>query len=122
MSPPDTDHDGHADNHGTRWSYLIGFGLSALLTAVPFWLVMTGGHGGPSVVAAWVVALALVQIVVHTVFFLHVNARSEGGWTLLTLIFTVVIVSIVIAGSLWIMTHLNSNMMPMTPGSAPPAP
>ena len=121
MSPPDVTHDEHGDNHGTRRSYLLGFGLSALLTAAPFWLVMTGGHGSPTLVAAWVVGLALVQIVVHTVFFLHVNARSEGGWTLLTLIFTLVIVAIVITGSLWIMTHLNSNMMPMPPGSMPPA-
>jgi cytochrome o ubiquinol oxidase operon protein cyoD len=63
-----------------------------------------------------------VQIVVHTIFFLHVNTRAEGGWTLLALIFTIVIVSIVISGSLWIMYHLNSNMMPMTPDSLPSTP
>ena len=66
-----------------------------------------------------IIALAFVQIVVHTVFFLHVNTHSEGGWTLMALMFTTVLVVIVISGSLWIMYHLNSNMMPMVPGSMP---
>jgi cytochrome o ubiquinol oxidase operon protein cyoD len=117
---------GHAPDagysHGTRRGYLIGFGLSALLTVVPFWLVMSGALANAQVAAAWVVGLAFVQIVVHTLCFLHVNARAEGGWTLLALIFTVVIVTIVISGSLWIMYHLNSNMMQMAPESLPSTP
>lgn len=115
---------GHGDTHahGTRRGYLIGFGLSALLTAAPFWLVMAGVITNPQVAAAIVVVLAFVQIVVHTIFFLHVNTRSEGGWTLLALIFTVIMVAIVISGSLWIMYHLNSNMMPMTPATMPTTP
>lgn len=124
MSRSDAKHDDHAGNHGhgTRRGYLIGFGLSAILTAVPFWLVMTGALGSAQATALWIVGLAFVQIVVHTLFFLHVNTRSEGGWTLLALIFTAVMVTIVISGSLWIMYHLNSNMMPMAPGAMPPAP
>jgi len=108
----------HADTHphGTRRGYLLGFAASALLTAVPFWLVMAGVLADVQATAIAVIALAFVQIVVHTVCFLHVNARAEGGWTLLTTIFTVVIVAIVIAGSLWIMYHLNTNMMPMGDG------
>lgn len=105
--------------HGSRRSYLIGFALSGLLTAVPFWLVMAGILHDVQATVLTVIALAFVQIVVHTVFFLHVNSRSEGGWTLLVLMFTVVIVAIVITGSLWIMYHLNGNMMPMAPGSMP---
>ena len=117
-------HDAHADghSHGARRGYLIGFGLSVLLTAAPFWLVMSDVLGNPQATALWVVALAFVQIVVHTLFFLHVNTRSEGGWTLLALVFTVVIVAIVISGSLWIMYHLNSNMMPMAPETLPSTP
>lgn len=107
--------------HGTRRGYLIGFALSALLTAAPFWLVMTGALS-PQATAVWVIVLAFAQIVVHTLCFLHVNTRSEEGWTLLALIFTVVMVTIVISGSLWIMYHLNANMMPMNPGALPPAP
>lgn len=110
-------HGAHAPS--TRRGYLIGFGLSALLTAVPFWLVMAHVVADAQVAVLAIVALAFVQIVVHTIFFLHVNTRSEGGWTLLTLMFTAVVITIVVSGSLWIMYHLNSNLMPMTPGTMP---
>ncbi|MFS0773458.1 cytochrome o ubiquinol oxidase subunit IV [Sphingomonas sp. 1P08PE] len=110
-------HAGDAGHgHASRKGYLIGFALSVVLTAVPFWLVMTGVLASAPATALAIIALAFVQIVVHTLFFLHVNAKAEGGWTLLTLIFTTVIVAIVISGSLWIMFHLNSNMMPMDAG------
>ncbi|MNE33415.1 Cytochrome bo(3) ubiquinol oxidase subunit 4 [compost metagenome] len=55
----------------------------------------------------------MVQIVVHMVFFLHMNHRSEGGWNMLALIFTLVILVIAVAGSVWVMYHLNANMMPV---------
>ena len=110
---------GDTHGHGSRAGYLIGFALSALLTAVPFWLVMAGVLADVQATVLAVIALAFVQIVVHTVFFLHVNTRAEGGWTLMALMFTAVMVAIVISGSLWIMYHLNLNMMPMRPGSMP---
>ena len=113
---------GDTHGHGSRKSYLIGFALSVVLTAIPFWLVMAGVLADVQATALLVIALAFVQIIVHTVFFLHVNARSEGGWTLMALMFTTVLVVIVISGSLWIMYHLNSNMMPMAPGSMQAAP
>ena len=124
MSPSAAHHadDAGGHSHGTRRGYLIGFGLSALLTAAPFWLVMTGALGNAQATAVWIIGLAFIQIVVHTLCFLHVNTRAEGGWTLLALLFTVVMVAIVISGSLWIMYHLNSNMMPMAPGSLPSTP
>lgn len=96
--------------HASRRIYLIGFLLSVVLTAIPFWMVMSGTFG-PQVTIVAIVAAAVVQILVHTVCFLHVNTSSEGGWTLLAYIFTAVIVLIVISGSLWIMYHLNVNMM-----------
>jgi len=65
-----------------------------------------------------ILGFAAVQIVVHMVFFLHMNPRSEGGWNLLALIFTTVLVVIVLSGSLWVMHHLNTNMMPMSPHEA----
>ncbi|MBM3929066.1 MAG: cytochrome o ubiquinol oxidase subunit IV, partial [Sphingomonadales bacterium] len=68
----------------------------------------------PNWTVAVVVAAAIAQILVHTVYFLHVNTTSEGGWTLMSYAFAAVIVLIVIAGSLWIMYHLNTNMMPMS--------
>lgn len=104
---------GDTHGHGSRRGYLLGFALSAVLTAVPFWLVMTGTLADAQATSLVVVGLAVAQILVHTFFFLHLNTRSEGGWTLLAYVFTAVIVVITIAGSLWIMYHLNSNMMPM---------
>lgn len=105
------DHDdGHA--HGTRRSYLIGFLLSVVLTAIPFWLVMGDVLGNNQATALTVMGFAVVQIVVHMVYFLHMNSRSEGGWSMLALIFTLVLVVITLAGSLWVMYHLNTNMMP----------
>ena len=96
--------------HVSRRTYLIGFLLSVVLTALPFWMVMRGGFD-PTLTVATIMAAAVVQILVHTVCFLHVNTSSEGGWTLLAYIFTAVLVLIVISGSLWIMYHLNANMM-----------
>lgn len=115
-------HEGHeaGHSHGSRRGYLTGFLLSVVLTAIPFWLVMAGPLG-PQATAIIVVLLAFVQIVVHTIFFLHVNTKSEGGWTLVTLVFTAIIVIIVIAGSLWIMFHLHGNMMPTAPEALPPS-
>jgi len=104
---------GHTRGHGSRRDYVVGFLLAALLTAIPFWLVM--GHALPAgATAAAVMVLAAVQVVVHLVYFLHMNGRSEGGWTLLAFLFTVLMVAIVLAGSLWVMHHLDLNMTPMT--------
>jgi cytochrome o ubiquinol oxidase subunit IV len=103
---------GDEHGHGSRRTYLIGFVLSVVLTAVPFWLVMSGALADHQATTLTVIALAVVQILVHTVCFLHVNTRAEGGWTLMAYVFTAVLVLIVIIGSLWIMYHLNTNMMP----------
>ena len=105
---------GHDAGHGTFRSYMIGFVASVILTAIPFWLVMGGVFESKLLTAFLVMGLGAIQIVVHMIFFLHMNARSEGGWTLMALIFTLIIVGIALAGSLWVMHHLNQNMMPMT--------
>lgn len=109
---PHDDHSGGA--HSTKGGYVAGFLLSAALTAIPFWLVMTGALNDVTATAIAVVGLAFVQILVHTYFFLHVSRKAESGWTLMAFVFTVVIVAIVISGSLWIMYHLSNNMMPMS--------
>ncbi len=108
----------HADGpaHGSRKQYVIGFLLSVLLTAVPFALVMTGVLADPRLTAALVMVCAVVQIVVHMIYFLHMNTKSENGWTLMALIFTLILVVIVLAGSLWVMYHMNLNMMPQMGG------
>lgn len=103
--------------HDGRRAYRIGTALAIILTVIPFWLVMSGALPDPRLTAAILFALALVQIVVHVVSFLHLDTQSEGGWTLLAFLFTAVIVVLTIGGSVWVMAHLNANMMPM-PGGA----
>lgn len=109
------DEHGHDDgNHGSLRDYTIGFVLSVILTAIPFWLVMGKVLNDSSTTALVILGFAAVQIVVHMIYFLHMNARSEGGWNMLALIFTIVLVVITLAGSLWVMFHMNANMMPMS--------
>lgn len=113
------DHAAHGADHGSLKSYLIGFVLAVILTAVPFGIVMAGTFT-PAVTAAIILGIGAVQMVVHLVYFLHLNTKSENGWNMLALIFTVIILAIVLAGSIWIMHHLDANMMPMemTPEAA----
>ena len=108
--------DGHGGDapHGTLKGYLTGFLLSVVLTAIPFWLVMGHVLPDPKVTIVIVLAFAFVQIIVHMIYFLHLNTSSEGGWNMLALIFTMVLVVITLSGSLWVMYHMNTNMMPMS--------
>lgn len=111
-------HDGHGHGgaaHGSLKGYITGFVLAAILTAIPFWLVMTNAIGNNQTTGLVIMAFAVVQIVVHMVYFLHMNTKSEGGWTFLALVFTLTLVVITLTGSIWVMYHLNNNMMPMSP-------
>ena len=108
-------HDSHDDgpvSHSTFKGYMTGFVLAVILTAIPFWIVMGKVFDKPGTTALVILAFAVVQIVVHMVYFLHMDANSEGGWNMLALIFTLVLVVITLAGSLWVMYHMNTNMMP----------
>jgi cytochrome o ubiquinol oxidase operon protein cyoD len=98
--------------HFTPRIYLTGFAAAVVLTVIPFWIVMTHAIPGRAAAAAAVVLCAVAQIVVHTFSFLHLNAKAQGGWTLVAYIFTTVLLLITIGGSLWIMHHLDLNMMP----------
>jgi cytochrome o ubiquinol oxidase operon protein cyoD len=100
-----------AATHFTLRIYLTGFTVAALLTAAAFWIVMVRPLS-TTAAAVTVVTLAIVQIIVQTRAFLHVNARAQGGWILVAYVFTAVLLLIGIGGSLWIMYHLDSNMMP----------
>jgi len=113
----DHSHDGHPES--TLSGYLTGFVLSVILTAIPFWLVMTGQLGNNGLTTVVILALGAIQIVVHMVYFLHMTPSSEGGWSLLALIFTIILVVITLSGSLWVMYHLTTNMMPMDPSKLP---
>ncbi len=108
------DHEGDG-HHGSLKDYAIGFILSVILTAIPFWLVMHKVFDKSSTTAIVILGFAAIQVVVHMVYFLHMNGRAEGGWSLLATIFTLVLLIIVLAGSIWVMYHMNHNMMPGMP-------
>jgi cytochrome o ubiquinol oxidase operon protein cyoD len=108
----DAHHDSHAAPHGSYEDYKRGFILSVILTAIPFLLVMLRPIDSAAYTAAIVLACAVIQIVVHMVYFLHMTPKAEGGWILLSTAFTIVLLVITLAGSIWIIFHLNRNMMP----------
>lgn len=109
-------HDGHGHHddgpHSTFSGYMTGFILSIILTAIPFWLVMSDIITNRTTAVMVLGGFAVVQVLVHMVCFLHMNGKIEGGWTLLSTIFTIIFVAIGIAGTLWVMFHMNTNMMP----------
>jgi len=103
----------HAHDHGTMGQLMIGFALAAILTIIPFYLVMAEVDMARSTLVAIIMGLGAVQIVVHLVYFLHLKRSSEEGWNFFATIFAVIILVIVLAGSLWVMHNMNENMMPM---------
>jgi cytochrome o ubiquinol oxidase subunit IV len=95
---------------GDVWTYTAGLGFALLLTAASFIVAQTGLLWAPGV-AAGLAVLAVAQMGVHLVFFLHIGTDSEGTNNILALAFGVIIVTLVFVGSLWIMDHLNANML-----------
>jgi cytochrome o ubiquinol oxidase operon protein cyoD len=93
-------------------TYLVGLGLATLLTAVSFFIAGTTLVWGPSIPVALVV-LAIAQMGVHLVFFLHITTGPDNVNNVMALAFGVLIVLLLLAGSLWIISHLNHNMLPM---------
>jgi len=108
----------HDTLHITVGGYVTGFVLAVILTAIPFWLVMGKVLSNPTVTTWIILGLAMVQIYVHMVFFLHMTSKAEGGWAWMSLIFTLVLVVITLSGSLWITYHLKTNTMPLMPEQA----
>jgi cytochrome o ubiquinol oxidase subunit IV len=92
--------------------YLVGLALAILLTATSFYVAGTDLVWAPSIPVALVV-LAIAQMGVHLVFFLHITTGSDNTNNVMALAFGVLIVFLVIGGSLWIIANLNHNMMPM---------
>jgi cytochrome o ubiquinol oxidase operon protein cyoD len=93
-------------------SYLVGLGLAVLLTGISFFVAGTTWVWHPSIPVALVV-LAIAQMGVHLVFFLHITTGPDNVNNVMALAFGVLIVLLLIGGSLWIMAHMNHNMMPM---------
>jgi len=90
--------------------YTVGFILAVVLTAVSFWVANTTLLWAPGV-AMGLVVLAIAQMGIHLVFFLHITTAPDNTNNVLALAFGVLIVFLVVAGSLWIVTNLNNNMM-----------
>ena len=111
IAPGDERADGTEVAEGIR-GYLIGLGLSVLATFVSFFIAGTSLVWQPSIPAALIV-LAIAQMGVHIVFFLHITTRPDSINNVMALVFGVFIVFVLIVGSVWIMTHLNHNMIPM---------
>ena len=92
-------------------SYIIGLALALILTGVSFWVASTGVLWGPGV-ATGLVVLAIAQMGVHLVFFLHITSGPDNTNNVLALAFGVLIVFLVMIGTIWIMGHMNANMGP----------
>lgn len=105
---------GTADSHqhGSVQSYLIGYVAAAILTIGAFAAAQTDALTPASAVAA-ITVLAIGQMLVHLIFFLHISTTPNQRTNILAFAITMLIVLLIVAGSLWIMSHLESNMMPM---------
>lgn len=106
----------HDAGSGSKTSYIIGFILSTILTAIAFWIVkihLNHHHLYPSdnFLMITLAALAVTQLFVQMVFFLHLSRESKPRWNALALAFAVTVVVILVIGSLWIMSNLNYRMM-----------
>jgi len=102
----------HSVGEGVQ-GYLMGLVLAALLTVASFYVLHTNLIWGPGIVVMLVV-LAIAQIGVHLVFFLHLTTAPDNTNNIFALAFGILIVILIIGGSIWIMHHLNERMMPMS--------
>lgn len=96
--------------HGSVKEYVIGLILSIVLTVIPFALVISGTLSQPLTLAI-ILLCAVAQVFVQLVFFLHMNTSSEQIWNTTSAVFILLITLIVVLGSIWIMQHLNHNML-----------
>ena len=109
MNNKNKNHNHGGAAHGSVKEYVIGLVLSIVLTVIPFALVMTGNT---STITISIILLCLVaQVFVQLVFFLHMNGSSAQIWNTTSGVFIVLIVLILVLGSIWIMNHLNHNML-----------
>jgi cytochrome o ubiquinol oxidase operon protein cyoD len=95
---------------GSLKSYLTGFVLSLILTAIPFALVMNGTLSSSAILAG-ILSAGIVQILVHLHYFLHLDTSSAASWNMLAIIFTLLIMVLFVGGSIWIMNDLHYRMM-----------
>jgi cytochrome o ubiquinol oxidase operon protein cyoD len=97
-------------SHGTLANYIIGFVLSIILTLGAYEIVVNHVFSN----AGAIILIAVAQLIVQLIFFLHLSTKSHARWNVLALIFTIVIIMILLVGSLWVMNNLTGRtMVPM---------
>jgi cytochrome o ubiquinol oxidase operon protein cyoD len=101
----------HSNILSETLAYVIGLALALILTGVSFWVASTGALWAPGV-AVGLVVLAIAQMGVHLVFFLHITSGPDNTNNILALAFGVLIVFLVMIGTIWIMSHMDANMAP----------
>jgi cytochrome o ubiquinol oxidase operon protein cyoD len=101
----------HSNIMSETLAYVIGLAFALVLTGVSFWVASTSTLWGPGV-AVGLVVLAIAQMGVHLVFFLHITSGPDNTNNVLALAFGVLIVFLVMIGTIWIMGHMEANMMP----------
>jgi cytochrome o ubiquinol oxidase operon protein cyoD len=99
----------HSNIMSETLAYVVGLALALVLTGVSFWVASTSVLWGPGV-ATGLVVLAIAQMGVHLVFFLHITSGPDNTNNVLALAFGVLIVFLVMIGTIWIMAHMNANM------------
>ena len=105
-------HDGHGhdDSHGSVKSYAIGFILSVILTIIPFGLVMYPTLP-KSITLMIVVAFAVIQVLVHLVYFLHLDRSAAQRNNVIAFVFAAIVIVLLVGLSLWIMFSIHTFMM-----------
>ncbi|MGA7801283.1 MAG: cytochrome o ubiquinol oxidase subunit IV [Gammaproteobacteria bacterium] len=101
--------DSTGASKGSLGSYLTGFVLAIILTVIPFGLVMSGALPRGDIIFG-VFAAAILQILVHLHYFLHLDRSSDERWNVLAITFTALAIVVVVGGSLWIMHNMHYNM------------
>jgi cytochrome o ubiquinol oxidase subunit IV len=96
-------------SYGTYQSYIVGFVLSIAFTLLSFYLVSSGALS-PKTLYMTVGFLAIAQFLVQTVFFLHLNPRSNSSWNLVSFLFTGLMTVVLVIGTMWIMFNLYEKM------------
>ena len=91
---------------------IVLLACAAILTVASFWAATSHMIWAPAVPVA-IVVFAIAQMGVHLVFFLHITTGPDNTNNVLALVFGLLVVFLVFVGSIWIMRHLNGNMMPM---------
>jgi cytochrome o ubiquinol oxidase subunit IV len=110
---PGDEEEGHSGvAHGIR-GYVVGLALASALTIASFWIAASQNAIWQPGVPVMLIVLAIAQIGIHLIFFLHITSGPDNTNNILALAFGFLIVFLVVAGSLWIMANLNHNMMPM---------